>query len=737
MFKAFVGKARGRVAEQDEPGEASRFLGRRWPSGLTKGAPHAERQSVSSTHGPAANSALILWEAWARLPWMTMQGGQSKRFFQVISRSGPRFPRPMGVVAAMLLAPALASAAITVGSWDPLCRGIELARGTADAAEVRIQKVTAVRVDLTAPGIEFFATPSNRDRPLETDGQLPSDFLIRHGLQIAVNASFFSPCCSTTIGEPKDVLGLKISNGTVVSPPLGSDRGMDVLLIDQSNKARFASTTSPIDLTGVWNAVSGGPTLLRGGVNLRTPTDSPPEPRTATGKSQDGRSLIFITIDGRQGAYSAGATLHETAQWLLRLGAFDGFNLDGGGSTALVCDDGAGGALLLNRPISGGIPGNERVNGSHLGVRARRLDAPCETEFAATLAGAHPLAYWRLGDLTGSRASDDIGDFDGTLLGGVTLGVPGALRNDSNTAARFDGAGSVIEVPHSPSLNVAGSFTVSAWARLTDPTNSFRAVISSRSLPQESGYIICSGPADTFGEPRWQFWTGGGASPWNHLGRNRDDLMVGPRVNVGVWTHVAGVFIDRSGPIPDASLGRNRFQGDMILFVNGKPVMSAENVWYAPARAFPLRLGAGANEKDGGDFWWAGDIDEVAIVGRALTTEEIAQLYAIGRFVEELCPAAPQLPGDCNQDGALDISDGICLLGYLFLGTMERLPCGNGTVSAPENIALLDSNGDTTVDISDALRVFMLLFFGAPPPVLGEGCVPIPGCPDGSTPCGE
>ncbi len=668
---------------------------------------------------------------------MALKGGWNLLFFQVMSRSAPRFPPPMGVVAAMSLAPALASAAITVGPWGPMYRGIELARGTADAAEVRIQKVTAVRVDLTAPGIEFFVTPGNSDRPLETDGQLPSEFLIRHGLQIAVNASFFLPCCSPTIGEPKDVLGLKISSGTVVSPPVGSDRGTDVLLIDQGNKARFASTTSPIDLTGVWNAVSGGPTLLRGGVNLRAPADSPPEPRTATGKSQDGRYLILLTIDGRQGAYSAGATLHETGQCLLRFGAFDGFNLDGGGSTALLCDDGAGGAQLLNRPISGGIPGNERVNGSHLGVWARRLDAPCETEFAAALAGAQPLAYWRLGDLTGSSASDDIGDLDGSLHGGVTLGVPGALRNDSNKAARFDGAGGVIEVPHCPALNVAGSFTVSAWARLTDPTNTYRAVISSRSLPQESGYIIYGGPADAFGEPRWQFWTGGGAFPWNQLGRNRDGLMVGPRVNVGVWTHVAGVFIDRSGPIPDATLGRNRFQGDKILFVNGRPAMSAENVSYAPAIAFPLRLGAGANEKGMGDFWWAGDIDEVAIVGRALTTEEIARLYAIGRFVEELCPDAPQLPGDCNQDGALDISDGICLLGYLFLGTMERLPCGNGAVSAPENIALLDSNGDATLDISDALRVFMLLFFGAPPPVLGEGCVPILGCPDGPMPCVE
>jgi hypothetical protein len=210
--------------------------------------------------------------------------------------------------------------------------------------------------------------------------------------------------------------------------------------------------------------------------------------------------------------------------------------------------------------------------------------------------------------------------------------------------------------------------------------------------------------------------------------------MVGPRVRVDVWTHVAGVFVDRSGPIFDAALGRNRYGGDMTFFVNGIAVMGAENVFYAPAVAFPLRIGAGANESEG-DFWWAGDIDEVTVVGRALTTKEIARLYAVGRFVEQPCPVGLQLPGDCNQDAALDISDGICLLGYLFVGTIERLPCGDGSASAPENITLLDSNGDARVDLSDAVGIFHFLFLGGPPPVLGERCVLVPGCPDSSAAC--
>ena len=57
---------------------------------------------------------------------------------------------------------------------------------------------------------------------------------------------------------------------------------------------------------------------------------------------------------------------------LLALGAFEGLNLDGGGSTTMVIANGAGGATLLNRP-SGGA---ERYNGGNLGVFALALPVP-------------------------------------------------------------------------------------------------------------------------------------------------------------------------------------------------------------------------------------------------------------------------------------------------------------------------------------------------------------------------
>ena len=125
----------------------------------------------------------------------------------------------------------------------------------------------------------------------------------------------------------------------------------------------------PVDTSKAWNAVGGFGLILHAGKNVGT--QDALHPRTAAGVSRDGRWLYLLVIDGRQKGTSEGTTTAETAAWLLALGAWDGLNLDGGGSTTLVVDDGLGGAKVLNRPIHLGVPGTLRVNGNHLGVFAK------------------------------------------------------------------------------------------------------------------------------------------------------------------------------------------------------------------------------------------------------------------------------------------------------------------------------------------------------------------------------
>jgi hypothetical protein len=76
----------------------------------------------------------------------------------------------------------------------------------------------------------------------------------------------------------------------------------------------------------------------------------------------------------------------------------------------------------------------------------------------------------------------------------------------------------------------------------------------------------------------------------------------------------------------------------------------------------------------------------------------------------------PFLRGEVNDDGAIDITDAVFLLGYLFLGG-EEPPCLES--------ADADDNGE--LEITDAIRLLSYLFLGgeAPPPPFAD-CGPDP-----------
>lgn len=72
---------------------------------------------------------------------------------------------------------------------------------------------------------------------------------------------------------------------------------------------------------------------------------------------------------------------------------------------------------------------------------------------------------------------------------------------------------------------------------------------------------------------------------------------------------------------------------------------------------------------------------------------------------EPPAPAGTFRRGHTNDDGRLDISDPIALLGHLFLGG-EIAPCPDAA----------DANDDGRVDLSDAIHALGHLFLGGPPP---------------------
>src|SRR5581483_3642120 len=87
------------------------------------------------------------------------------------------------------------------------------------------------------------------------------------------------------------------------------------------------------------------------------------------------------------------------------------------------------------------------------------------TSYAGTVNAENPVGYWRLGESsTSSNAADASGNAsDGNYNGGVSLNEAGAITDDPDTAATFDGSSGYVEVPNASALNPTKSFTLEAW----------------------------------------------------------------------------------------------------------------------------------------------------------------------------------------------------------------------------------------------------------------------------------
>lgn len=287
---------------------------------------------------------------------------------------------------ALLLAAAPVLAAPVVTGWKPLFKGIDYLTGTnsQSAGDFNNRMVAHVlRINLTDPDIRLLPTPRHTNyiaNSSETQGRTVSQFVKAYGVQVAVNANFFSPEeYYLPEGTAMRVDGLSISEGHLVSSP-NFGRAACVLF-DTANIGRIVHTNWPaVSTNGVLNAIAGDYPILVRGVNIGRQYLSQggfihaTNPRTALGLSQDGKTLFLMCIDGRQD-HSTGAYDYETGAWMLLVGAHDAVNLDGGGSATMAMLSSTGQPMRLNYSSAVADSGRERTVGSHFGVYAKPLES--------------------------------------------------------------------------------------------------------------------------------------------------------------------------------------------------------------------------------------------------------------------------------------------------------------------------------------------------------------------------
>ncbi len=171
------------------------------------------------------------------------------------------------------------------------------------------------------------------DFGFEEEGKSVIDMCRDYGAVAGINAGGYVDNAETGFrgGMP---IGVIISEGKHLNAAL--DSWWDMAGITNENKLVCGNMTvqKAIDM-GVRDAAFFGPTLIvNGEPREQLGSGSGLNPRAAIGQRADG-AILLMAIDGRQ-SNSLGASLADVRDQMMKFGAINAYNLDGGSSTTLV-----------------------------------------------------------------------------------------------------------------------------------------------------------------------------------------------------------------------------------------------------------------------------------------------------------------------------------------------------------------------------------------------------------------
>ncbi|MAE65270.1 MAG: hypothetical protein CMJ18_13445, partial [Phycisphaeraceae bacterium] len=234
-------------------------------------------------------------------------------------------------------------------------------------------------------------------------------------------------------------------------------------------------------------------------------------------------------------------------------------------------------------------------------------------DYAIDLQALTPIGYWRFGETAG--AASDLGSTanDGTYSGG-TLGQPGALNGDSDTAVRFDGLTDHVLITHSNDY-LLDDGTVQLWFNADTPAGGDLQHLWSK---DSQGY-------DTGGHLSL-YLTAAGNLEVRLQSASADYNVTSPSaVSGGVWHHAAVTFGAQG-----LALYLDGARVDIDNYTGGFGTTSG-----GAGNFEPIAIGGGT--QNSGNLvatpvnqLFAGLIDEVAILNIQLGADLIQDLYAAG-----------------------------------------------------------------------------------------------------------
>jgi exopolysaccharide biosynthesis protein len=181
-------------------------------------------------------------------------------------------------------------------------------------------------------------------------GMMITDLVKKNNAIAGINASGFADENGHGIGGTP--FGLVISNKNILQ--FNGSSNHSIIGLDKNNILVLGSySDTEIKHMGIRDAVSFSPFLVVNGKPMITEGNGGwgLQPRTAIGQRRDG-AILMLVIDGRQPQIGCiGATLKDVQDIMLKYGAYNVANLDGGSSTTMVYKD-----EIVNNPCSSAGP---------------------------------------------------------------------------------------------------------------------------------------------------------------------------------------------------------------------------------------------------------------------------------------------------------------------------------------------------------------------------------------------
>jgi large repetitive protein len=227
-----------------------------------------------------------------------------------------------------------------------------------------------------------------------------------------------------------------------------------------------------------------------------------------------------------------------------------------------------------------------------------------EIHYKNLITATHPIAYWRLGETSGSVAHAVVGQHPGAYKGAPELGRSGLIQRNANKAPHFDGIDDRVKdnsFTDRPQASWSRGYTLEAWVVTRTRTAEEHIIAFNHNNGANSIALFRDEPTNRF---KFHDCEGNGCVAVYSKTRP----VIGRTYQVVVTVNAA-------------NHGR--------LYVNGRSqarFVSAKR----PVHAGRFTIGAEYDLGPQPSSYWHGKIDEVVIYNRAISARRVATQWSAG-----------------------------------------------------------------------------------------------------------